>query len=231
MLNEPYKILLFLYVVLGNHYTMAQKGRFLKIYQNADYVQQESGYRNSQRLIATSQNYHLYLKRFSLSMSVIKLKWAHEIEISYSHKSIPIVWSKGYNDGSFRETTHFASFQYELLRSVSLSKKKLELLLGSGVTPYFLKFAKEPTVTDTYPLSQSHIGGTLSVNAHIVYHPIKKLIFDSNFKIGVYDARYISATILNPAIPSQQQRNDTMHYSFFPHAYTFRIGVGYLLSQ
>jgi hypothetical protein len=231
MLKEPSKILLFLSAVLYTHCATGQKQRYLKIYQNTDYVQQESSYRNSQRLIANARNYHLYLKRISVSISVIKPKLAHEIELSYSSRSIPIVWSKGYNDGSFHETTRFVSFQYELLRPVSLYKKKLKLLLGSGLTSYFLKFAKEPTVTDAYPLYQSHVGGTLSANAHIVYSPTKKLIFDANFKMGIYDARYISTQILNPAIPVRQQRNSTMEYSFFPHAYTFRIGVGYLLAK
>jgi hypothetical protein len=231
MLKEPSKILLFLTTVLCSHCAMAQKQRFLKIYQNTDYVQQESSYINSQRLIATSRKYQLYLKRISISMSVIKPKWAHEIELSYSHQSIPIAWSKGYNDGSFNATTRFVSFQYELLRSVSVSKKKLGLLLGSGLTPYFLKYAKEPTAADTYPLYQSQIGGTLSANAHIVYRPLKRFILDANFKIGIYDARFISTQILNPAIPRRQQRNDIMEYSFFPHAYTFRIGAGYLLAK
>jgi hypothetical protein len=165
--------------------------------------------------------------RFSLAMMWNSPVWLQEIEVSYSSETAPVSWSpRPERPGVFTNTLHFASVQYEIGKHIT-PRRKIDFVLGAGLTPYWLNFEKEPRIPNAYVATQLYMGSTVSANAHALYKLSKRLLVDVGLKLGLFDFRFYRQQIHNPAIPIRQQTNDTYSFDFLPDAYTIRAGLGY----
>jgi hypothetical protein len=215
--------------MLGNFATFAQNGRVVKIYQNTDIVKiYRSEWSDLQQQYIPSEKYEVSFNRVSLAMMWNSPLWMQEIEVSYSSETAPVSWSpRPERRGVFTNTLHFASVQYEIGKHITASHRKIDFVLGAGLTPYWLNFEKEPKTSNAYTATQLHMGSTASANAHAMYKLSKRLLVDFSLKLGLVDFRFYRQQVHNPVIPIRQQVNDTYSFDFLPDAYTIRLGLGY----
>lgn len=225
---KTFHLFLIFGAVLCDLTAFSQNGRTIKIYQNTDIVKMyRSDWSNALGYVP-SDKYEVSFNRISLAIMWNSPVWFQEIEVSYSSESAPVSWSpRPEHPGAFTNTLHFASVQYEIGKHITAPRKKIDFILGAGLTPYWLNFEKEPRISNAYRATQLYMGSVISANAHAIYRLSNRFLADLNLKLGLFDFRFNREHIYNPAIPVRQQVNETYSFDFLPDAYTIRVGLGY----
>ncbi len=217
-------------VVHAQKYSSGDRHILIKIYQNTDYVRlQKEVWSEPQQRYVRSDNFQLYLNRFSVALQMRTPKdWEQELEAFYSNEAVSIAWEQklGHRPSNFSTRITFLSLQYELLKSFNTADK-FSFLLGGGVSPYFVLLEKTPYSTNSFPGEERLIGGTININGHTQYNFRYRWVIDLNLRLGLCDFRYQQTHVANPVLPISAQRSDSFEFKLLPQAYTLRLGVGY----
>jgi hypothetical protein len=123
------------------------------------------------------------------------------------------------------------SLRYELRKKVMNLSDRFTFNVGLGVNPYYVFIEYIPNVETTYYSWNKLYGFSLNINPRLQYKLNNRFILEFSIPLKFYDFRKEQYHVSNPSIPISYQTIDSNNRSiFFENAYTFRLGLSYLIN-
>ena len=173
-MEKGYLYFLF-FTLINSQYLIAQSEWSLKLYQNTDVRYIAKDYYLTNQGATYQSKYEVDFSRLSLSLHLNpKNEWKHEFDVSFSNHVIPLSHIIDKTD-KHESSSRFYSAQYELLRNLFNTNKKLNFLLGGSVLSYWTRLNHTSSVREYFSTYQQYMGSTLNLMPHAVFKPSDRL--------------------------------------------------------
>lgn len=124
-------------------------------------------------------------------------------------------------------TTTAISVRYEYIINFNKTKvSKFVPSIGFGLNPYYTQNKYVPTISGSFPMSETNIGIKTFITPRLTYFMTSKLFIDINIPINFISTYYFADKEDNPIIPTSQRTISTFNYDLLPKAFSGRIGIG-----
>jgi hypothetical protein len=204
----------------------------IKLYQNTDYNETTQN-----DYISSLKEHHLRFTRLSIAVSFVrKNTLVHQLELfvpQINQKTqllqYPINYSYGASIGYDNRASCF-SFRYEISKVFSKAASALKFSAGVGLNPYYSLLKNNSTIATPSGKESHWYGCVVNIIPAITCIVSSRLRLEISLPLKIYDLRFTTFRIKNPALPIRQQQNTGNEHLFLEQAYTLRFGIAYKIN-